>query len=173
MALVFSSAAAADPPGGAPTGPSTAPDPPLTSFASVPLSTSSGTIQAVIYDGANTALLGIRQHIAADTHRFWGAQWWKRNTLSGGAAPASFKGFAREPATPSCGTDWTTGPGNSPPPPTGPLPAFMGVIVTSSTSKSGSQISGDTVHMVVVETNPGYSNNPGHPGTGTVVAQIC
>jgi len=27
--------------------------------------------------------------------------------------------------------------------------------------------------MVVVKTNPGYKNNPGHPGTGTVVAQIC
>jgi PKD domain len=111
---------------------------------------------------------------ATGTHvTFWGAQWWKLNTLSGGAAPASFKGFALEPATPTCGTDWTTGPGNSPPPPTGPLPEFMGVIVTGSTSKSGSQISGDTVHMVVVETDPGYSNNPGHPGTGTVVAQIC
>jgi hypothetical protein len=111
---------------------------------------------------------------ATGTHvTFWGAQWWKLNTLSGGAAPASFKGFALEPSTPSCGTNWTTGPGNSPPPPTGPLPSFIGVIVTSSTSKSGSQISGDTVHMVVVETDPGYSNNPGHPGTGTVVAQIC
>ena len=104
---------------------------------------------------------------------FWGAQWWKLNTLSGGVAPASFKGFALTPAIPSCGTNWTTGPGNSPPPPTGPLPAFIGVIVTSSATQSGSQISGDTVHMVVVETNPGYSNNPGHPGTGTVVAQIC
>ncbi len=111
---------------------------------------------------------------ATGTHvTFWGAQWWKLNTLSGGAAPASFKGFAREPSTPSCGTNWTTGPGNSPPPPKGPLPSFMGVIVTSSTSKSGAQISGNTVHMVVVKTNPGYSNNPGHPGTGTVVAQIC
>jgi hypothetical protein len=111
---------------------------------------------------------------ATGTHvTFWGARWWKLNTLSGGAAPASFKGFAREPSTPSCGTNWTTGPGNSPPPPTGPLPSFMGVIVTSSTSKQGARISGDTVHMVVVQTNPGYSNNPGHSGTGTVVAQIC
>ncbi|HEY3922716.1 MAG TPA: PKD domain-containing protein [Gaiellaceae bacterium] len=104
---------------------------------------------------------------------FWGSQWWKLNTLSAGAAPASFKGYALKPATPSCGTDWTTGPGNSPPPPAGPLPAFMGVIVTSSTSQSGSEISGNTVHMVVVQTNAGYSNDPGHPGTGTVIAQIC
>jgi PKD repeat protein len=104
---------------------------------------------------------------------FWGAQWWKLNTLSGGTAPASFKGFALKPSTPSCGTDWSTDPGNSAPPPSGPLPAFIGLIVTSSTSKSGSQISGNTVHVVVVRTNPGYSDNPGHPGTGTVVAQVC
>jgi hypothetical protein len=111
---------------------------------------------------------------AKGTHvTFWGAQWWKLNTLSGGAAPASFKGFALNPATPSCGTGWTTGPGNSPHPPAGPLPDFMGVIVTSSVSQSGSQIAGNTVHMVVVQTDPGYDNNPGHAGTGTVVAPIC
>ena len=111
---------------------------------------------------------------ANGTHvTFWGAQWWKLNSLSGGAAPASFKGFALSPATPSCGVNWTTGPGNSPHPPAGPLPEFMGVIVTSSVHQSGSQISGNTVHMVVVHTDPGYSNNPGHAGTGDVVAQIC
>jgi hypothetical protein len=111
---------------------------------------------------------------ANGTHvTFWGAQWWKLNTLSGGPAPASFKGFAATPATPSCGVDWTTGPGNSAKPPKGPLPSYMGIIVTSKTTKSGSKISGNTVHMVVVKTNPGYSNNPGHAGTGTVVAQIC
>jgi len=25
----------------------------------------------------------------------------------------------------------------------------------------------------VVQTNAGYANNPGHPGTGVVVAQFC
>jgi hypothetical protein len=34
-------------------------------------------------------------------------------------------------------------------------------------------ISGNTVHMVVVKTNPGYAPDPGHAGTGTVVATIC
>jgi Bacterial Ig-like domain (group 1) len=104
---------------------------------------------------------------------FWGSQWSKLNSLSGGAAPASFKGFAENPSVPSCGTDWSTDPGNSAPPPAGPLPAFMGVIVTSSTSKSGAQISGNTPHIVVVQTNAGYDTNPGHAGTGTVVAQVC
>jgi hypothetical protein len=104
---------------------------------------------------------------------FWGAQWWKLNTLSGGSAPAAFKGFALNPALPSCGTGWTTDPGNSAPPPAGPLPSFMAVIVSSSISKSGSSISGDTAHIVIVQTNPGYAPNPGHAGTGTVVATLC
>ena len=111
---------------------------------------------------------------AAGTHvTFWGSQWWKLNSLSGGPAPAAFKGFALNPATPSCGTDWNTDPGNSAPPPAGPLPAFMAVIVTSKSSQSGSQISGNTVHLVVVQTDPGYAPSVGHAGTGTVVAQIC
>jgi len=29
------------------------------------------------------------------------------------------------------------------------------------------------VKVVVVRTNPGYEPNPGHPGTGTVVGQVC
>jgi hypothetical protein len=49
----------------------------------------------------------------------------------------------------------------------------MGVIVTNQATQSGSGISGGTVHIVVVKTNPGYQPNPGHPGTGTVVAQVC
>ena len=104
---------------------------------------------------------------------FWGAQWWKLNSLSGGPAPAAFKGFENEPAAATCGTNWSTDPGNSPPPPPGPLPPYMAVLVSSSISQSGSTISGDTVHVVIVKTNPGYAPDPGHAGTGTVFAQIC
>jgi hypothetical protein len=46
-------------------------------------------------------------------------------------------------------------------------------MVTSSASKSGSTVSGNTVSVVVVKTNAGYDSNPGHAGTGTVVATIC
>jgi hypothetical protein len=49
----------------------------------------------------------------------------------------------------------------------------MAVLVTSSVSKSGSTISGNTVHVVIVQTSPGYAANPGHAGTGTVVATLC
>jgi hypothetical protein len=49
----------------------------------------------------------------------------------------------------------------------------MAVIVTSSVSKSGPTITGDTAHVVVVKTNAGYAPNPGHAGTGIVVTTIC
>ena len=49
----------------------------------------------------------------------------------------------------------------------------MGVIVSSSITKSGSTISGNTPDIVVVKTNSGYAPDPGHAGTGTVVAQVC
>jgi hypothetical protein len=52
----------------------------------------------------------------------------------------------------------------------------MGTIVTSkvtsTTSLTGTKISGNTVQMVIVKTNPGYSPNSGGVGTGTVVAVI-
>jgi len=46
----------------------------------------------------------------------------------------------------------------------------MAVIVTSSVTKAGSAISGNATAIVVLKTDPGYSGNPGHAGTGTVVA---
>jgi hypothetical protein len=103
---------------------------------------------------------------------FWGAQWWKLNSLSGGDGPAAFKGFEDSPAIPSCGVNWTSQPGNSTPPPD-TIPPFMVIIVSSLITKSGSSIGGDTPHLVVVQTNPGYQGNPGHAGTGTIVSVIC
>jgi PKD repeat protein len=105
---------------------------------------------------------------------FWGAQWASKNALSGGPASPSFKGFAdatsSTPAT--CGGTFSAGPGNSASF-AGPLPSFMGVLVADSVSKHGSGIGGHIAHIVVVHTDPGYSNNPGHAGTGTEVAVFC
>jgi hypothetical protein len=105
---------------------------------------------------------------------FWGAQWWRRNHLSGGTAPASFKGFANctNPNPPNCGGTWQSDPGNSSHPPD-TVPADMTVIVSSSITKSGSIESGDIPMMVTIHTDPGYEPNPGHEGTGTVTAVIC
>ncbi len=102
---------------------------------------------------------------------FWSNSWWQLNTLSGGVAPLSFKGFAATTSEPpACGQNWTTAPGKMAPP-AGSLPSYMGVIVSSSVTRAGSTISGNTVEIVVVKTDPGYG--PGHPGTGTVVAVYC
>jgi uncharacterized repeat protein (TIGR01451 family) len=135
----------------------------------------SSTTCAFIYAGSAGGMFVIGDLNAAvgTSVTFWGAQWWKLNSLSGGAAPAAFKGFEDTPPAPGCGTNWTTDPGNSTPPPAGPLPAYMAVIVSSSITKSGSTISGNTPHIVIVKTNPGYQPNPGHAGTGTVFAQVC
>jgi hypothetical protein len=49
----------------------------------------------------------------------------------------------------------------------------MGVVVTSFVKKSGSAISGNSVHIVVVKVAPGYSTSPSNHGTGTIVATFC
>jgi hypothetical protein len=123
--------------------------------------------------GGGSFVIGDKNAVIGKSVTFWGAQWWKRNSLSGGKAPATFKGFAKSPFTPACGTGWIAKPGNSTPPPAGPLPALMGVIVTSSAHQKGSTTTGNTVHIVIVQTNPGYAPGPGHAGTGTVVAIVC
>jgi hypothetical protein len=106
---------------------------------------------------------------------WWGAQWSQLNNLSGGSAPSSFKGFVDDlspSSPPACGGTWTTRPGNSSSP-VGSVPSYMGVLVTSASTKSGGTISGNTMKIVVVKTNPGYAANPGHAGTGTYVATYC
>jgi len=135
--------------------------------------TSCNTLGFAFAPGGGSFVIGDQNAATGASVTFWGAQWAKKNPTSGGSAPRSFKGFAEDPTTPSCGVAWTTDPGNSTPPPDGPLPTFMAVIVTSSVDKDGSEISGTTVHIVVVKTNPGYAANPGHAGTGTVVAVVC
>jgi hypothetical protein len=105
---------------------------------------------------------------------FWGARWAALNTLSGGGAPASFKGFGDQTSTtpPACGGTYKARPGNSGKPPDS-VPSFMAVAVSSQVKKSGSNISGNIIHIVIVQTDAGYEPNPGHPGTGKIVAQFC
>ena len=135
--------------------------------------TAGGTVATPFAPHGGSFVIGDQNSAIGTSVEFWGAQWAKMNSLSGGLAPRSFKGFSDSPQTPACGTNWTADPGNSTPPPKGPLPAFMAVIVTSSVTKMGPEISGDTAHIVIVQTNPGYAPNPGHAGTGTVVLMVC
>jgi hypothetical protein len=133
-------------------------------------------------DSATTILFAFLDHgafvvgdqTALESVEFWGDDWSRVNALSGGPAPDSFKGFAASINTdpPACGDTWTTRPGNSSVPPA-TLPAFMGVVVSSSISMSGSTISGNVPEIIVVKTDAGYAPDPGHHGTGTVVAVYC
>jgi len=104
---------------------------------------------------------------------YWSAKWSKLNLLSAGSAPGRFNGLWQSSATSTCGVGWEVMASTSDAPPAGPLPAYMAVIVNSSVRQSGSTDSGSAVHLVIVRTNPGYEPNPGHAGTGMVVAQIC
>lgn len=103
---------------------------------------------------------------------FFGAQWHKDNSLSGGAAPSAFKGFATAPGSPPrCGGSFTAAPGNSGSPPAS-VPSYMGTLVTSKVTKSGSNILGTVTRIVVVKTSS-YGPSPGAGGQGTVVAVVC
>jgi hypothetical protein len=103
------------------------------------------------------------------TVTFWSSQWADRNQPS---APSSFKGFVSTPAVPpACGSRWTTRPGNSSHPPD-KVPAYLAVAVTSKVVKAGSTITGNTTHIAIVKTSPGYGL-PGRDGKGTIVAIVC
>jgi hypothetical protein len=116
---------------------------------------------------------------ASTSVNWWSDSWWSLNSLTGGTAPLSFKGFAgtvttlptKSPAN-SCGTTFLTLPGNSPPPTSG-VPSYMGVIVASSVTKQGNGIGGTWGKIVVVKTDSGYAPSPGHPGTGQIVGVFC
>jgi hypothetical protein len=119
-------------------------------------------------------VLGDQSAQAGASETFWGAQWTATNLLSGGAAPDSFKGFADDLSAepPKCGVTWASKPANSSKPPDS-IPAYMAVVVSPSVVQSGSTLSGIATKIVVVKTDPGYSSDPGHAGTGIVVAQFC
>jgi hypothetical protein len=135
---------------------------------------SSDTVNAILFEFLRTGSFVVGDLSAAGNVTFWSADWAAVNGLTGGAASSSFKGFAAtlsaEP--PACGITWTTGPGNSSKPPA-TLPGYLAVLVASGVTKSGSAIAGNGPKIVIVKIAPGYAGNPGHPGTGSVVATLC
>jgi hypothetical protein len=137
-------------------------------------SASANTLVFVFLDHGSFVLGDQTAVVGPNTVTFWGATWSSQNALSGGSAPPSFKGFASNISTnpPVCTDTWTSGPGASSNPPN-TLPPYMGVVVSNTITKSGPTISGNVPAIVVVKTNPGYAPNPGHPGTGTVLAVYC
>ena len=135
---------------------------------------SSGSATFTITAPAFNFVIGDNDAVVGNQVTFWGSQWAKLNSLRGGSAPSSFKGFANStssnPAT--CGGTWTSDPGNSSGPPNA-IPEYITVIVSSSVTKNGSVISGDNRKVVIVKTNPGYGPSPGQAGTGTVYSVVC
>ena len=133
--------------------------------------TTTFTGATVVYGSTGSGAFVIGDGSTAGRVTFWGAQWAKRNSLSGGAAPSAFRGYASVPGG-ACGIDWASPTGAAAGAPA-TLPGYIAVIVTSSASKDVAGVTGSTVGMVVVRTDPGYQPKPGSDGTGTVVATIC
>src|SRR6266540_2856731 len=134
--------------------------------------TASYTVTPAALAGGGAFVIGDQNAALGTSVTFWGAKWSRRNTLSGGAPPTAFKGYADfvpDPLSSGCGGTWTTRPGDSSQPP-GNVPATITVIVASHTSQSSDVIGGDIAKVVVVQTRAGYDGNPGHAGTGTVIA---
>ncbi len=144
-------------------------------------SSASTTAIVFAFPSRGAFLLGDRTVAAATpttTVTWWSNSWSSLNSLSGGPAPPAGKGFANTVSLPTstppakCGGNWSTSGGNSPPPTTG-VPSYMGVLVTSKATKNGSTIAGNTVHIVVVKTSPGYGPDPSRQGKGVIVATYC
>jgi hypothetical protein len=128
---------------------------------------SSDTNDALLYGVVNAACGFVIGDRSASGHvTFWGSQWAKQNAFSGGAGSGSsaFKGWGAQ-----SGSSWSDGNSGNPP---SSIPSYVAVAVTSSVAKHGSSFSGQIVRVVVVKTDAGYDGNPGHAGTGTVVATI-
>ncbi len=112
-------------------------------------------------------------HGIGATVNFWGAQWWKNNSMSGsvGNGVASFKGYASSSDN-FCGGTWGSRPGNSANPPA-TIDSRIAIIVTSSVNKNGSNISGNIRKIILVDPSAGYGPNPGSAGSGVVAATVC
>ena len=109
---------------------------------------------------------------------WWADNWSALNLVSTGPGPSSFKGFAGTVSLPTstppsaCGGNWASLPGNSPPPTSG-VPSYMGVLVAGSVTKSGNDVTGTTVQIVVIKIRPGYAPSPTSHGTGTILGMYC
>lgn len=142
-------------------------------------SAASATAIVFAFPPGGTFLVGDTSAAGGGTVTWWDSSWAKVNAFSHGSAASAMKGFApgapvpTSSPSPTCGGAWSTTGGNSAPPPQTGIPSYMGVFTTGSADKSGPSISGTTVSIIVVKVDPGYAPNPGHGGTGTVIATFC
>ena len=109
---------------------------------------------------------------------WWSDGWSLLDTISGGPVPTSFKWFAGTVSLPTttppanCHVPWTTLPGNSPPP-VGSIPSLHG----SARLEQRHEVRERDLrqHRLDRRGQDGQRlrPNPGHPGTGTIVATFC
>ena len=111
--------------------------------------------------GGGAFVIGDRSAIVGATVTLWSATWANANSLSGGAAPAAFKGFATTLSStpPVAGGTWSSFTGSSASPPD-TVPAYVAVVVTSRVTLSGAKsqltAAGPITRVAIVAVNPGY-----------------
>lgn len=113
---------------------------------------------------AGTFVIGDGNAAVGTNVTYSGPQWSAANAVSGGSTPNSFKGFVPG-RSPICVGTWTAPPGDSAAAPA-TLPAYTAMLVSTSVTKRGDDIAGNSVHVALVRTD-------GTPGTGTIVFMIC
>ncbi len=134
-----------------------------------------GSRQEVYFTpGPGRFVIGDRNAVVGQRVVFWGAQWAKSNSFSSGAAPAKFKGYASSPSTnpPACGGTWSHHSRDNDQRPSN-LPSELEVIVSSAITDKGAAISGNITGIAIIQPDPGYDGNPGHPATGVVLSVHC
>jgi hypothetical protein len=147
---------------------------PVKSDANLVVFTYPATGRFVLGNGAVTTALAAT---TPATVTFWSPIWPRLNPLVNSPlsmAPLSFRGLANSTSSspPSCGGSWTgTTSYTTLAPAT--VPTYMGVLVSSKITLASTKLSGDIKRIVVVKTNPGYSNAQGGSGTGTIVGIFC
>jgi hypothetical protein len=108
---------------------------------------------------------------------FWSPLWAKFNVLTSApltVGPQNFRGWASAASAspPVCGGTWTATAAYHTPAPSS-VPSYMGVLVSSVVTETPIKISGNITRIVIVKTNPGYSNAQGRYGTGIIVGSLC
>lgn len=136
-------------------------------------SATTASVVVFAWTAGGNFVIGDGNATVGGTATFWHDEWYLHNSVSGGQAPAKFKGFANDPpGATTCGGTWQSLPGNSPPP-TSEVPEYTALLVTSQVTKTGPTITGTKPMIVIARVNPGYSPNPGHPGTAEVLGVFC
>lgn len=127
------------------------------------------------WTGGGHFVVGDGSAVEDATVTFWSSEWHHENTVSGGPAPASFKGFASRPSGPTdCATttSWRSSGGNSADAPD-EVPEYTAMLVTDSVERNGRGIVGSSVSIAIVRVDSGYQSEPGHSSTATVLGFLC